>query len=113
MSKIAKRLLVLGCLGMLLATAPRAGTATAAEATAGPDVGRAALMAVDVFPVRVGGFLRLVVGGIFLVPVTALSALTMPFERNPAVFRENAELYVVEPFDYTFRRPLGEDFAGN
>lgn len=111
MSKIAKRMLVLVCLGMLLATAPRTGAA--AEATAGPDVGRAALMAVDVFPVRVGGFLRMVVGGIFLVPVTALSALTMPFERNPAVFRENAELYVVEPFDYTFRRPLGEDFAGN
>jgi len=106
---------VLGCLGMLVATAPR--TVTAAEAIsqseAGPDVGRAALMAVDVFPVRVGGFLRIVVGGIFLIPVTVLSALTLPFERNPDVFRENAELYVVEPFDYTFRRPLGEDFAGN
>ena len=107
MTRIAKRILVLGLLGVLFAASPRAGVA--AEATGGLDVGRAALMAVDVFPIRFGGVLRTVVGGVFLVPVTIFSVVSLPFERNPGVFRENAQIYVVEPFDYTFNRPLGQD----
>ena len=72
---------------------------------------RAARIAVDVFPLRFGGLLRTIVGGVFMVPVSLFSAMTYPLERNPRVFRENAEFYVFEPFDYTFRRPLGEDFG--
>ena len=106
--RIAKQILVHGLLGVVFATSPRAGVA--AESTGGLDVERAALMAVDVFPVRFGGFLRTVVGGLFLVPVTIFSVVSLPFERNPGVFLENAQLYVVEPFDYTFNRPLGRDF---
>lgn len=104
---IAKRILVLGLLGVLLGTSPRAGFAE--EATSGFDVGRAGLIAVDVFPIRFGGVLRTIVGGVYLVPATIFSVIAMPFERNPDVFRENVQLYVVDPFDYTFNRPLGQD----
>ena len=91
---------------------PRAGRSVEADPEADAALGRAALVAVDVFPIRFGGFLRMTVGGLFLVPATLVSAIAYPIERNPAVFRDNAELYVVEPFDYTFRRPLGRDFGG-
>ena len=117
MSQPARRALVLGLLVSFLfslSIAPiRPANAAEPVVSGGFDPGRAALMAVDVFPIRFGGFLRTVVGGVFLVPVTLLSAVSYPFERNPGVFRDNAELYVVEPFDYTFRRPLGEDLAGS
>ena len=111
MPRLAKRLVLIGSLCLLVSSVPRAGLAV--EATDGSGVGRAARVAVDIFPMRFGGFVRVVVGSVFLVPATIFSALAMPFERNPDVFRENADLYVLEPFDYTFRRPLGEDFAGN
>jgi len=95
-----------------VATTPRSACAVESDPAVDASLGRAALMAVDVFPVRFGSFLRLTVGSVFLVPATLFSALAYPVQRDPAVFGENAELYVVEPFDYTFRRPLGEDFDG-
>ena len=114
MSRLARRALVLGLLVPLwIASAPRAALGQDPAADGGVDVGRAAMIAVDVFPIRFGGFLRLAVGSVILVPATLLSALTYPFERNPEIFRENATLYLQEPFDYTFRRPLGEDLAGS
>ena len=117
MPQLARRALVPGLLAAFLvslAIVPiRAANAEEPAVGGGFDPGRAAMMAVDVFPIRFGGFLRTVVGGVFLVPVTLLSAATYPLERDPGVFRENAELYVVEPFHYTFRRPLGEDLAGS
>lgn len=83
-----------------------AGSAQSAGAMA-KEIGT---KAVDVFPIRFGGFLRTVAGGILLVPASLFSTFSLPFDRNPGVFRENVELLVLEPFDYTFRRPLGQDF---
>lgn len=71
-----------------------------------------AFKAVDVFPIRFGGVLRLIAGSALLVPATLFSTFSLPFDRNPAVYRDNYELLVVEPFDYTFRRPLGQDLGG-
>ena len=115
MSLLARRLLVLGLLVSLglSASRPAAAVEPGAEGAGGIDVGRAARIAVDVFPIRFGGVLRLAIGSVLIVPATIFSGLTYPFERNPEVFRENAALYLDEPFDYTFRRPLGEDFAGS
>lgn len=113
MPRLARTVLVLGLLIPLWLSAPRGAQAVEPEPGGGPDLGRAALIAVDVFPIRFGGLLRLAVGSVLLVPATVMSALTYPFERNPEVFRENAALYLDEPFDYTFRRPLGEDLAGS
>ena len=107
-----KRMLLLVSIGWIVATAPRAGLCLESGSGMGPEIGRAALMAVDVFPVRFGSFLRMTVGGVMLVPVTIFSTLSYPFERNPEIFQENADVFVVEPFIYTFRRPLGEDFGG-
>lgn len=114
MPRLARRALVLGLLvSLCIASVPRAALAQDPAAEGGVDVGRAARIVADVFPIRFGGFLRLAVGTVFIVPVTILSGLTYPFERNDDVFRENAALYLQEPFDYTFRRPLGEDLAGS
>lgn len=71
-----------------------------------------AFKAVDVFPIRFGGVLRLIAGSALLVPATLFSTFSLPFDRNPAVYRDSYEMLVREPFDYTFRRPLGQDLGG-
>lgn len=107
MPKRCPRTVLLALIGLLLVSGvPR----PAAALEGGVDASRGALMAVDVFPVRFGGAFRTLVGGAFLVPATLLSLVPFAFTRDPAIFRENAELFVLDPFDYTFRRPLGEDF---
>lgn len=110
--RAAKPIALLVAIVGLIATPPRPAAAVESDPAVDASLGRAALMAVDVFPVRVGSFLRLTVGSVLMVPATLFSALAYPFQRDPAVFDENAELYVLEPFDYTFRRPLGQDFGG-
>ena len=110
MRRSAKRILLVGLIGVLVAAAPSSGLA-APQDEDGSAIGRAALVTLDVVPVRVGSFLRLVVGGLMLVPATAFSGITYPFERNPGVFLDNYELYVGDSYNYTFRRPLGEDFG--
>ncbi len=112
MARAAKQIALLVAIAGLVAATPRNGRAVESDPATDAALGRAALMAVDVFPIRFGSFLRMTVGGVFLVPATLVSAVAYPFQRNPDVFRENADLYVVEPFDYTFRRPLGQDFGG-
>ena len=82
------------------------------EAPAQANVEEVSLKAVDVFPIRFGGVLRLIAGSALLVPATLFSTFSLPFDRNPAVYRDNYELLVLEPFDYTFRRPLGQDLGG-
>ena len=99
-------LLAAGLAGSLGTAGPAAAAATATSRS----TSEIAHKAVDVFPIRFGGFLRTVVGSVLLVPATVFSTFSLPFDRNPDVFRENYELLVLEPFDYTFRRPLGQDF---
>ncbi len=110
MPRLAKRLVLLVSICLLVASVPRTGLAV--ESSTETGVGRAARVAVDIFPMRFGGFLRLVVGSVMVIPATVFSAIAMPFERNPNIFSENAELYLREPFRSTFLRPLGEDFSG-
>jgi len=94
---------------LALGIACAAGPGQAARAS-NAEVAGVAYKAVDVFPIRFGGFLRLVAGSALLVPATILSTLSLPLDRNPGIYRDYYELLVQEPFDYTFRRPLGEDF---
>lgn len=112
MARAARQIALLVAIAGIVASTPRTGRSVESDPGVGASVGRAALIAVDVFPVRFGSLMRTTIGSLFLVPATILSAVVYPFERNPAVFRENAEIYVVEPFAYTFRRPLGRDFGG-
>ena len=101
--------LVLVVLMMVAAT----GAARAAgELPSQASVQEFAYKAVDVFPIRFGGVLRLIAGSALLVPATLFSTLSLPFDRNPGVYRDNYQLLVVEPFDFTFRRPLGQDLGG-
>jgi hypothetical protein len=94
---------------LALAVVSAAGPGRAASG-ADPDATRIAYKAVDVFPIRFGGFLRVVAGNVLLVPATILSTLSLPFTRNLDSYRDNYVMLVQEPFDYTFRRRLGEDF---
>jgi len=102
--------LILSVAWLSIASAGSARAAAALPSQA--QVTEAAYKTVDVFPIRFGGLLRLIGGSVMLVPATLFSTLSLPFDRNPDVYRENYELFVVEPFDYTFRRPLGQDLAG-
>lgn len=95
-------------IGVVSAGAAQAAAALPSQA----QVTEAAYKTVDVFPIRFGGLLRLIGGSVMLVPATLFSTLSLPFDRDPGVFRDNYEIFVVEPFDYTFRRPLGQDLAG-
>lgn len=82
------------------------------DASLQANVEEVALKTVDVFPIRFGGFLRLIAGSALLVPASLFATFSLPFNRDPAVYRDYYELLVLEPFDYTFRRPLGQDLGG-
>ena len=98
---------------VVLMTVASTGVARAAgELPSQASVQEFAYKAVDVFPIRFGGVLRLIAGSALLVPATLFSTLSLPFDRNPGVYRDNYEMLVVEPFDFTFRRPLGQDLGG-
>ena len=92
---------------VLFVGSARTGQAQGASQSRATEI---AYQAVDVFPIRFGGFLRFVAGNALLVPATIFATLSLPFDRNLDAYRTNYEMLVQEPFDYTFRRPLGEDF---
>ncbi len=102
--KIAlRRFLVSAQIGVLVAMAP---TASFAEDVS-PFV-----MAFDAIVLRPLGAVKLAVGMAFLIPASVLYTFRMPFDSDPGVYREAAEMLVIEPANYVFRRPLGEDLAG-
>lgn len=67
---------------------------------------------VDIAVLRPLGVGRLVLGGVLLVPSTIFNLAGMPFGRDPAVFTEDFDRFLVEPAEYTFTRPVGEDLVG-
>ncbi|MFK7896419.1 MAG: hypothetical protein AB8G23_11315 [Myxococcota bacterium] len=74
-------------------------------------VGEIGNKAVDAVLLRPGGALRMVVGGLFMVPASLFNLAALP-SQGLAVYQETAEVLVLEPFRYTFQRPLGEDLEG-
>lgn len=68
--------------------------------------------ALDIAVLRTGGLARLTLGSLLLVPSTLINVVGLPFGRDPAVFEEDVERYVLEPARFTFERPVGKELAG-
>ena len=104
--KIAvRRFLISAMIGALIAIAPSASLAED-EVSVGAKI-------FDVAVLRTLGTVKVFVGIVALIPASVLYTLRMPFNSDPDVFKEAAEMLVVEPANYVFRRPLGEDLAGD
>ena len=96
-----RRCLISAQIGVLVAIVPAASFAEE-EATTGAKVFDAAVL-------RPLGSVRLVVGMATLAVTSVLYAITF---QSSDVYSETADLLVVAPGNYVFRRPLGEDFSG-
>jgi len=66
----------------------------------------------DVVVLRPLGAIRLAVGAVALIPVGLIYSLKIPLDGGTGALQEVAELLVVEPANFFFRRPLGEDLSG-
>lgn len=105
--KIAlRRILITAQIGALVAIAPAASFAADDEASIGAKI-------FDVTVLRTLGTARLVAGMAGLAITSVFYTLRLPFDSDMGPFRDAADILVVEPGNFVFRRPLGEDFAGN
>jgi hypothetical protein len=98
--------------GALIASAP---FSAAAEPKSGWDwqrVNDGMLSAIDIAVLRPLGMGRIVIGAALLVPMSLFNAIALPIGRDPSIFQEDVERFIVEPVEYTFDRPIGEDLAG-
>jgi len=68
--------------------------------------------ALDVAVLRPGGLARLTLGSLLLIPSTIINVIGLPFGRDPDVFEEDIESYVLDPARFTFQRPIGKDLTG-
>jgi len=103
--KIAlRRFLISVQIGALIAIAP--ATSFAEDVGTGVKIFDAAVL-------RPLGTVKLAVGMLFLIPASFLYTFRMPFDSDTGIYREAADMLVVEPANYVFRRPLGEDLSGD
>jgi hypothetical protein len=67
----------------------------------------------DIVVLRPAGLARLAVGALFALPISStINLLALPVGQSTSVFADDYDLHVVEPADYVFARPIGEDLAG-
>jgi hypothetical protein len=104
MKIVLRRFLISVQLGALVAIAPAAGFAE--DVSIGDKIFDASVL-------RPLGTVKLIVGLVALIPASVLYTFRMPFDSDTGVYREAADMLVVEPANYLFRRPLGEDLAGD
>jgi len=95
-------------IGMLVALVP--STSFAKDDT---PIADAFAIGFDVAVLRTLGSIKLAVGMVAMIPTTILYTLKMPFDDSPGALEEVTEVLIVEPANYVFRRPLGEDLSGN
>ena len=66
----------------------------------------------DIAILRPLGAIRLAVGSVALVPIGLIYSMKIPLDGGTGALQEVAEILVVEPANFLFRRPLGEDLSG-
>lgn len=67
----------------------------------------------DIAVLRPAGLARLAVGALFALPISStINLLALPIGQSTSVFADDYDRHVVEPADYVFARPIGEDLAG-
>ena len=112
MKTALRRILIGAQLGALVAIAPVQAFAAGNEPTTLDKLERGCSIGFDVAVLRPLAVGRMLVGMGFMVPMTIFNTMRMPFEQDTGIYRETAQLFVVEPANFAFRRPLGEDFSG-
>jgi hypothetical protein len=103
MKIVLRRFLVSAQIGVLAALAPVPSFAE--------DVGWGT-KTFDVSIIRPLGFVKLAVGIVAMVPTAVIYSFALPFDSDTSRIEEAADLLIVEPANYVFRRPLGENLAG-
>jgi len=106
MKPALRRILISAQIGALVALAPTASLADDDDPSVGAKI-------FDVIILRPVGAVRLIVGAGALAITSVLYTFRLPFDSDTGPFEEAAEILVVEPGNYVFRRPLGEDFSGS
>lgn len=110
MKALARQFLVSAQMGILVAATPMVSFAEDSDKYEGLKKG--AVIGYDIAVLRTLGSMRLLVGMAFLVPASILQTLVLPFNSSDTgVLREQAEILVIEPANFVFRRPLGEDLG--
>ena len=66
----------------------------------------------DVVILRPLGAIRLAVGTVGLIPIGLIYSLKIPLDGGTGALQEVTDVLVVEPANFIFRRPLGEDLSG-
>ena len=67
--------------------------------------------AVDAMFLRPLGAFRLLFGSVLMVPASVFNLAGLPFQGGE-IYKESAEIFILEPYRYTFQRPLGENLEG-
>jgi hypothetical protein len=113
MKTAIRRILISAQVGAMVALAPVQGmAATDQGSTTLEKVERGFSIGFDLVILRPLGAGRMFVGMGLMVPMSIFNTMRMPFVRDSAIYGESAQLFVVEPANFVFRRPLGEDFSG-
>ncbi len=106
MKIVLRRFLISAQIGALVAIAPAPSYAEDAKDT------NIFAKAFDAAILRPLSAVRLAVGITALIPTAVLFTLRLPFDPDTSVYSEAADILVVEPAHYLFRRPLGDEFEG-
>lgn len=106
MKPVLRRIFISAQIAVLVALAPTASLAADDEASVGAKI-------FDAMILRPIGAARLLVGAGALAVTSVLYTFRLPFDSDTGPFEEAAEILVVEPGNYVFRRPLGEDLSGS
>jgi len=107
-----RHILISAQVGAMLATAPMASFAEEKASTRYENFERGAEKTFDLLLLRPLGSIRVVVGMAAMVPVSIVYTLSYPLHSDPGIYGEAAEFFVVEPANFAFRRPLGENLSG-
>ena len=105
-----RKLLISIQIAVLTAFAP--GAALAEESSSLDTFFSIGSIGFDLVVLRPLGSVRLAVGIVAMIPTGILYTLKMPLDGDAGALQEVTELLVVEPANFVFRRPLGEDLAG-
>lgn len=106
MKIVLRRFLISAQIGVMVAMAPTVSFAERIEPLT-PLV-----WAFDLSVLRTLGSIKLAVGIVAMIPATFLYTFRLPFDPDTGILREMADQLVIDPANYVFRRPLGEDLAG-
>lgn len=96
----------------MLATAPLPAMAQP-ESTTGEKIVQGMLSGLDIALLRPLGVGRIMLGGVMMITTSFMNLVVLPIGGDTSVFASDFDRHLVEPTEYVFNRPIGEDLSGN